>query len=190
MQAAQFKAWLRICATLMRSATNVCRESCHPYQWEWVFQNQDICLHVIRPSQGAGVISEVLGEHRPQVWVSDLFSAQKNHPAAQWQVCLAHQLRDCQYAIDAGDRIFAPAMKRLLLRAFVIHRRRDRMDEARLERYRSNLRERLTRILSFSPHQPDGVRLRKRYGELMDNLFLFLEPTFRTPNWHIGGLRG
>ena len=144
-------------------------------QWEWVFQNQDICLHVIRPSRGAGVISEVLGEHRPQLWVSDLFSAQKNHPAAQWQVCLAHQLRDCQYAIDAGDKIFAPAMKRLLLRAFVIHRRRDRMDEARLERYRSNLRERLTRILSLMPHQPDGVRLRKRYGELMDNLFLFLE---------------
>ncbi|WP_194074389.1 IS66 family transposase, partial [Tychonema sp. LEGE 07196] len=28
-------------------------------QWEWVFQNQDICLHVIRPSRGAGVISEV-----------------------------------------------------------------------------------------------------------------------------------
>jgi transposase len=56
-------------------------------QWEWVFQNQDICLHVIRPSRGAGVINEVLGEHRPQVWVSDLFSAQKNHPAEQWQVC-------------------------------------------------------------------------------------------------------
>ena len=131
-------------------------------QWEWVFQNQDICLHVIRPSRGAGVISEVLGEHRPQLWVSDLFSAQKNHPAAQWQVCLAHQLRDCQYAIDAGDKIFAPAMKRLLLRAFVIHRRRDRMDEARLERYRSNLRERLITILSLMPYQQDGVRLRKR----------------------------
>jgi transposase len=48
-------------------------------------------------------------------------------------VCLAHQLRG-QYAIDAGDRIFAPAMKRLLLRAFVIHRRPDRMDETKLER--------------------------------------------------------
>ncbi|MEG4071022.1 IS66 family transposase [Microcoleus sp. Pol11C2] len=150
-------------------------------QWEWVFQNQDICLHVIRPSRGAGVISEVLGEHRPQLWVSDLFSAQKNHPAAKWQVCLAHQLRDCQYAIDAGDKIFAPAMKRLLLRAFVIHRRRDRMDEARLERYRSNLRERLITILSLMPYQPDGVRLRKRYGELMDNLFLFLEDAALPP---------
>jgi transposase len=131
-------------------------------QWEWVFQNQDICLHVIRPSRGTRVINEVLGEHRPQVWVSDLFSAQKNHPAAQWQVCLAHQLRDCQYAIDAGDRIFAPAMKMLLLRAFVIHRRRDKMDETRVDRYRKNLQERLTIILNLAPHQPDGIRLRKR----------------------------
>jgi transposase len=144
-------------------------------QWEWVFQNQDVCLHVIRPSRASGVMYEVLGEHRPDIWVSDLFSAQKNHPAPQWQVCLAHQLRDCQYAIDAGDRIFAPAMKRLLLRAFIIHRRRERIDDTRLNRYRKNLQERLTGILSLAPHHPDGIRLRKRYGGLIDNLFLFLE---------------
>jgi transposase len=144
-------------------------------QWEWVFQNQDVCLHLIRPSRGTGVINEVLAEHRPDIWVSDLFSAQKNHPAPQWQVCLAHQLRDCQYAIDAGDRIFAPAMKRLLLRAFIIHRRREKIDDARLNRYRENLQERLTGILNLAPHHPDGIRLRKRYGGLIDNLFLFLE---------------
>ena len=144
-------------------------------QWEWVFQNQDVCLHVIRPSRGTRVINEVLGEHRPDIWVSDLFSAQKNHPAPQWQVCLAHQLRDCQYAIDAGDRIFAPGMKRLLLRAFIIHRRRETMDDTRLKRYRENLQERLTRILSLAPHHRDGIRLQKRYGGLIDNLFLFLE---------------
>jgi len=144
-------------------------------QWEWVFQNQDVCLHVIRPSRGTGVINEVLAEHRPDIWVSDLFSAQKNHPAPQWQVCFAHQLRDCQYAIDAGDRIFAPAMKRLLLRAFVIHRQRENMDETRLLRYRINLQERLTKILDLAAQHPDGIRLRKRYAGLIDNLFLFLE---------------
>ena len=34
-----------------------------------------------------------------------------------WQVCLAHQLRDCTFAIEAGDAIdaiFAPRMKALL----------------------------------------------------------------------------
>ena len=49
------------------------------------------------------------------------------------------------------------------------------MDETRLDRYRKNLQERLTRILNLAPYQPDGIRLRKRYGELIDNLFLFLE---------------
>jgi transposase len=92
-------------------------------QWEWVFQNEQVCFHIIRPSRGGDVITEVMADHRPQVWVSDLFSAQKTHPAASWQVCLAHQLRDCQYGIDAGDEIFSARMKTLLLRAFVLQRR-------------------------------------------------------------------
>ena len=41
-------------------------------QWEWVFQNDQLCLHVIRPSRGADVITEVTGNHQPDVWVSDL----------------------------------------------------------------------------------------------------------------------
>jgi len=55
-------------------------------QWEWTFQNDEVCLHVIRPSRGADVMQAVLAGHCPQVWVSDLFSAQKTHPAQEWQV--------------------------------------------------------------------------------------------------------
>jgi transposase len=40
-------------------------------QWEWVFQNDDWCYHVIRPSRGQDVIAEVMGDHQPEVWVSD-----------------------------------------------------------------------------------------------------------------------
>ena len=58
-------------------------------EWEWVFQNQDVCI--IRPSRGQKVIEEVMGSHKPEVWVSDLYSSQAKHPATQWQVCLAHQ---------------------------------------------------------------------------------------------------
>ena len=54
--------------------------------------------------------ADVLNGHRPSIWVSDLHSAQQGH-ADPWQICLAHQLRDCQYAIEAGDTIFAPRMK-------------------------------------------------------------------------------
>ena len=56
-------------------------------QWEWVCQHTAVCSHVIRPSRGQGVIQAVLGEHRPTSWVSDLYSAQKNHPAEPGQVC-------------------------------------------------------------------------------------------------------
>lgn len=144
-------------------------------QWEWVFQNESVCLHVIRPSRGTQVITEVLQTHRPQVWVSDLFSAQKNHPAQQWQVCLAHQLRDCQFAIDAGDQVFAPVMKQILLRAFVIHKRRAHLADSTCYHYRCDLNRRLYKALALDPQQKDGIRLRKRYGSIKDHLFLFLE---------------
>ena len=103
-----------------------------------------------------------MGEHQPEIWVSDLFSAQKNNPAIKWQVCLAHQLRNCQYAIDAGDKILAPRMKMLLLRALAIHKRREQLKESTLINYGYDLKRRLTRVLSLNPDQDDGVRLLKR----------------------------
>ncbi len=74
-------------------------------RWNWVFQNRDVVIHVIRASRGAGVVGEILDGHRPVIWVSDLYGAQQGH-AENWQICLAHQLRDCQFAIDAGDAVF------------------------------------------------------------------------------------
>ena len=74
--------------------------------WNWVFQNAEVVIYVIRPSRAGGVVEEVLDGHRPLIWVSDLHSAQIGH-ADDWQVCLAHQLRDLQYAIEAGDTVFA-----------------------------------------------------------------------------------
>ena len=144
-------------------------------QWEWVFQNDQVCLHVIRPSRSKAVIDEVMAEHRPQVWVSDLFSAQKAHPAEQWQVCLAHQLRDCQYAIDAGDDYFAPRMKRLLLRAIALQRRRHRLAASTVQQYCSRLRSGLREILNRQPQHEDGQRLLKRYQQIRAHLLLFLE---------------
>jgi len=150
-------------------------------QWEWVFQNEDVCLHVIRPSRGADVITEVMQDHKPEIWVSDLFSSQKNHPAKTWQVCLAHQLRDCQYAIDAGDKRFARRMKNILLRAFVIHSKRHKLTEPTLELYRQSLFKRLEHCLAIEPESKDGKRLKKRYLKIKDNLFLFLEDSTIPP---------
>ena len=91
--------------------------------WNWVFQNDQVVIHVVRNSRAASVVTETMAGHRPSIWVSDLYGAQQGH-ADLWQICLAHQLRDCKYAIEAGDTIFAPPMKALLLGAVVLARRR------------------------------------------------------------------
>jgi transposase len=144
-------------------------------EWEWVFQNDDVCVHVIRPSRGHDVIDEVMNGHKPEIWVSDLYGAQRANPAHKWQVCLSHQLRDCQYGIEAGDSIFAPRMKKVLLRAFAIHKRRERLKESTLYQYRCDLKRRLTQCLSLTPTHKEGIKLQKRYKKIEDNLFLFLE---------------
>jgi transposase len=97
--------------------------------WNWVFQNDQVVIHVVRTSRAASVVTEVMAGHRPSIWVSDLYGAQQGH-ADFWQVCLAHQLRHCKYAIEAGDTIFAPRMKALLLRAVVLARRRKTLAES------------------------------------------------------------
>lgn len=142
--------------------------------WNWVFQNDAVVLHVIRASRGAGVVGEVLDGHRPVIWVSDLYSAQRGH-AEEWQVCLAHQVRDCTFAIEAGDAIFAPRMKALLLRAFVLARRRHHLAEITRRSYRQRLERELDAVMALAPFNCHGKRLRKRYGKTRSHLFTFLD---------------
>jgi transposase len=142
--------------------------------WDWVFQNGEVVIHVIRNSRSAAVVGEVMDGHRPAIWVSDLYSAQQGH-AADWQICLAHQLRDCKFAIEAGDTIFAPRMRALLLRAFVLARRRHRLAASTRRQYRQRLERDLDAVMALAPTQRDGRRLRKRYGKVRAHLFTFLD---------------
>ena len=143
--------------------------------WNRVFQNTEVVIHVIRRSRGAGVVREVMDGHRPEIWVSDLYSAQRGH-AEVWQICLAHQLRDCRYAIEAGDTIFAPRMKALLLlRAVVLARRHRNLAESTRHEYRRRLERDLDAVMVLAPTNRHGLRLRKRYGLLRECLFTFLD---------------
>src|SRR6188768_2165529 len=142
--------------------------------WNWVFRNDEVVIHVIRPSRGRAVLREVLGGHRPAIWVSDLYSAQRGH-ADLWQVCLAHQLRDLGYAVEAGDTVFAPRLKALLLRAVVLARRRHALKASTRREYRLRLERELDRVLALQPSHRHAQRLRRRYLAVRDSLFTFLE---------------
>ncbi len=142
--------------------------------WNWVFQNAEVVIHVVRRSRGAGAVAEMMAGHRPAIWVSDLYSAQRGHAAA-WQICLAHQLRDCRYVVEAGDTVFAPRMKALLLRAVVLARRHRGLAESTRREYRRRLEHALDAVMALAPTNRHGQRLRRRYGRLREHLFTFLD---------------
>ena len=68
--------------------------------------------------------------------------------------------RDAQYAIDAGDLVFAPGFKFLLKRASAIARQRDKPTDATLLAYARDLKRRLDRLLDRAPTSVAGHKLR------------------------------
>jgi transposase len=141
--------------------------------WEWVFIGTLAVLHVIRPSRGKAVVQALFGEIRPMVWVSDMLGSQRGH-AVEWQVCLAHLLRDAIYAIECGDTAFSAAFKRLLLRAIAIGQRRDELKDTTLKQYLADLDRRLDRIMAAVPSGEPGRKLRKRIAANRAHLFVFI----------------
>ena len=142
-------------------------------QWEWVFVAAFAVLHVIRPSRGANVVRELFESNRPRIWVSDSWAAQRRH-ADLWQMCLAHLLRDTQYAIDCGDEDFSVALRWLLLRAIAIGRRRNTLRDTTLAQYRADLDRRLNRVLALPRRGEAAEKLRRRIARDRGHLFVFI----------------
>jgi len=120
--------------------------------WQWVFGSATAVAHRIAASRGKAVVTGFLKHATPEVWVSDRLSAQTGHAAAH-QVCLAHLLRDTRYAIEAGDKPFAPGFKGLLKRAFVIAKRREMLADSTLLA--------LPARIGPAPRPPAGDRTRR-----------------------------
>jgi transposase len=173
LQAAQAAIALAVTASSVVCSDETSARVCGKNWWEWVFATPAAVLHVIRPSRGKAVAASVFGDIKPTVWVSDMFGAQRGH-GQEWQVCLAHLLRDARYAIECGDSAFSAPFKWLLLRAVAIGRRRESLDNVALKRYAADLRRRLNRLLAATPIGQPGRRLHKRMARNRDHLFVFV----------------
>jgi len=80
--------------------------------WTWVFHHGDACCFVTHRNRSKVVVSEFLGDCRPDFWISDRFGAQMGWAKRDHQFCLAHLIRDAKYAIDAGDTDLRTAVSR------------------------------------------------------------------------------
>jgi len=127
--------------------------------WQWVLLSSTAISHVIANTRAASVVTNFLQGAQPQVWVADRYAGQLGHGAVR-QMCLAHLLRDARYAIEAGDTMFAPGFRWLLLRAMAIGKRRAALKDSTLAQYRADLDRRLDRLLSGDePEQASAARL-------------------------------
>ena len=155
---------------------------CGKTQWQWTFVAPTAVYHRIAPTRGKCVPTEFLDSAKPKVWTSDRLAAQGRHAAAH-QYCLAHLLRDAQYAIDAGDDVFAPAFKAFLKDACAVGRRRPKLADATIKDHARRLDRELDRVLALEPSQKDGRHLRDTiFVDARDRLLVFLsrrdvEPT-------------
>ena len=150
--------------------------------WQWTFVAPTAICHLIAPSRAKKVVTGFLAGATPAVWTSDRLAAQGKH-ATQHQYCLAHLMRDAQYATDAGDTIFAPKFKRFLQIACAVGRRRPRLSDAMIDRHARRLAGVLARLLDLEAKQIEGRKLRDAIDlEARDKLLVFLtrrdvEPT-------------
>ena len=150
--------------------------------WLWVFHHGDSAVFVAAARRSRAVVEAFLGDHRPAFWTSDRYGAQAGWAGKAHQVCLAHLIRDVQYAIDAGDAVLGPGLKGLLKRACAIGRRRADLKDATLKTYEADLERRLDRLLALDPPHAAGFKLRRMIRKARSNLFVFvqnrgLEPT-------------
>jgi transposase len=142
--------------------------------WHWVFVSPAAVLHQIAPRRAKAVAEEVLGEYRPAVWVSDRYAGQQDL-APVHQVCLAHLLRDVQYAIDCGDAVFAPRLRELLRWTIRIGRRRDALRPTTLRHYHARAERRLDALVATPAAHPAGRDLQTAVKAWRTKFFVFLE---------------
>lgn len=141
--------------------------------WQWVLLSSTAVHHLIADSRSAAVLTNFLGHTKPEVWVADRYAAQAGR-GHQRQLCLAHLLRDAQYAIDAGDTGFAPGFQKLLRRAVAIGRRRPELKDTTLAQYRADLDRKLDRLLAASPTAEAGRKLARAIRKCRGDLFVFI----------------
>ncbi len=125
--------------------------------WQWVLLSSTAICHIIDDTRAASVVTTFLDGAQPEIWVADRYGGQKGHGLVR-QICLAHLLRDTNYAIEAGDAVFAPGFKLVLLRAMAIGKRREQLKDGTLEQYRADLDRRLDKLLSGPEPKQDAAR--------------------------------
>ena len=141
--------------------------------WQWVFLSDKAVLHDIAPSRARAVAAQVLGDYQPEVWISDRYAGQQELGRIH-QVCLAHVLRDVQYAIDSGATVVAPKIRDHLRWAIRIGKRRSSLKDSTLAAYAAKAERGLDALVAVPAAHPAGRDLQRQVKAWRGKFFVFL----------------
>ena len=94
-------------------------EGCNAYQW--VFCSSKAVVHTAEFSRAAHVVHDTMAGHKPEVWISDRYSAQQGH-GQRHQTCLAHLDRKARFAAENGSDLIGMRVQFWFDRAFRLAR--------------------------------------------------------------------
>tara|TARA_R110002049_G_scaffold308598_1_gene513072 strand:- start:121 stop:1398 length:1278 start_codon:yes stop_codon:yes gene_type:complete len=142
--------------------------------YHWVFMSSAAIVHEAQLSRAAQVVRDVMGDHRPNIWLSDGYSAQQGH-GHHHQTCLAHLARDVAFALEASDDMIPFRLKLWLDKVFALARNITSFAASTLKAKKRALENTLADILMTSSECAIAEAVRAKLARASPRLLTFLD---------------
>ena len=142
--------------------------------YHWVFMSSTAIVHEAQLSRAAQVVRDVMGDHRPKIWLSDAYSAQQGH-GRHHQTCLAHLARDIAYALEVSDDMVPLRLKLWLDKVFALARNITEFAASTLKAKKRALENILAEILVSATSCEIATTLQAKLARASPRLLTFVD---------------
>ena len=143
--------------------------------WRWVWQTDRLTYFVSAASRGYKVVEEFFGEDFLGILVSDCYAAQLKTNASEYQLCLAHLIRELIFLIEIEKSMWAFKLIRFFSKAIkakkIIWADGFENREKAILSYEKELKE----LLALIPIKKKSHKLWKRLIKHSEKLLTFLK---------------
>jgi transposase len=165
-------AALRRAAVVACDETGVRIEGCNAYQW--VFCASDAVVHTADFTRAGQVVRDTMNGHRPDVWISDRYTAQQGH-GLRHQTCLAHLDRKARFVAEHGSDLIGMRLQLWFDRAFSLARNIADLAASTAKNHKRALERDLGVILASTTDCPLGRDLLGQIRRARDQMLTFCD---------------
>lgn len=152
--------------------TGVRIEGCNAYQW--VFCSAEAIVHTADFTRAGQVVRDTMNGHRPEVWISDRYTAQQGH-GLRHQTCLAHLDRKARFVAEHGSDLIGMRLQFWFDRAFNLARNIADLAAATVKNQKRALERDLGAILASATDCPLARDLLGQIRRARDQILTFCD---------------